>query len=266
MAPHAFGQNPKEQQFFLRRLSLCRWLQQMVVVVILVRRRLVKICVNLACWEKVIDSEKLARAQRISQEPLSRGFQQASSPPHHPHLHLHLQDDLWSENLFLCSSRFLSISLSLSPWETKTKTKGKHKDRDNNLKGDVLSEKFILTPSSSWLLPPLSLSLSEAEVEAAENWNTIRLLSSSSKELNYQVFCQKEFQNQIQSLKTWHTTSLCTLEKDCFFVPRSLSLPSLWRRDGLWARGWERRRLDLSLVLTCSVTSAPPSLPVLVVH
>ena len=155
--PPSLGQNPKEQQFFLRRLSLCRWLQQMVVVVILVRRRLVKICVNLACWEKVIDSEKLARAQRISQEPLSRGFQQASSPPHHPHLHLHLQDDLWSENLFLCSSRFLSISLSLSPWETKTKTKGKHKDRDNNLKGDVLSEKFILTPSSSWLLPPLSL-------------------------------------------------------------------------------------------------------------
>ena len=181
----------------------------MVVVVILVRRRLVKICVNLACWEKVIDSEKLARAQRISQEPLSRGFQQASSPPHHPHLHLHLQDDLWSENLFLCSSRSLSISLSLSPWETKTKTKGKHKDRDNNLKGDVLSEKFILTPSSSWLLPPLSLSLSEAEVEAAENWNTIRLLRSSSKELNYQVFCQKEFQNQIQSLKTWGIQRQC---------------------------------------------------------
>ena len=132
----SFGQNPKEQQFFLRRLSLSRWLQQMVVVVILVRRRLVKICVNLACWEKVIDSEKLARAQRISQEPLSRGFQQASSPSHHLHLHLHLQDDLWSENLFLCSSRSLSIFLSLSLWETntKTKTKGKHKDRDKGKK------------------------------------------------------------------------------------------------------------------------------------
>ena len=43
---------------------------------------LVKICVNVGCWEKVIGREKWARAQRISQ---ARGFgpdfQQAGTFP-----------------------------------------------------------------------------------------------------------------------------------------------------------------------------------------
>ena len=207
----------------------------MVVVVILVRRRLVKICVNLACWEKVIDSEKLARAQRISQEPLSRGFQQASSPSHHLHLHLHLKDDLWSENLFLCSSRSLSIFLSLSLWETntKTKTKGKHKDRDKGKKQRQRQQfesgcfEWEVHPHSKFKLasPSSSLSLSEAEVEAAENWNAIRLLRSSSKELNYQVFCQKEFQNQIQGLKTRGIQRHCVLWKKIVSLCRGAWCP-----------------------------------------
>ena len=37
------------------------------MMVVAVEGGLVKICVNVACWEKVIGREKLRRAQRISQ-------------------------------------------------------------------------------------------------------------------------------------------------------------------------------------------------------
>ena len=203
----SFGQNPKEQQFFLRRLSLSRWLQQMVVVVILVRRRLVKICVNLACWEKVIDSEKLARAQRISQEPLSRGFQQASSPSHHLHLHLHLQDDLWSENLFLCSSRSLSIFLSLFLWETNTKTKTKEKNKDRD-KGKTQRQRqqfesgcfeWEVHPHSKFKLASPSSSLS---LSLRRKWKQLRIgtrYGSSApppKSLIIKSFVKKNFKTR----------------------------------------------------------------------
>ena len=39
----------------------------MMMMVVAVEGGLVKICVNVACWEKVIGREKLRRAQRISQ-------------------------------------------------------------------------------------------------------------------------------------------------------------------------------------------------------
>ena len=52
------------------------------MMVVVVGGGLVKICVNVACWEKVIGREKLPRAQRISQ---ARGFgpdfQQAGTFP-----------------------------------------------------------------------------------------------------------------------------------------------------------------------------------------
>ena len=54
----------------------------MMMMVVSVEGGLVKICVNVACWEKVIGREKLPRAQRISQaRGLRPDFQQAAASP-----------------------------------------------------------------------------------------------------------------------------------------------------------------------------------------
>ena len=51
-----------------------------MMMVVVVGGGLVKICVNVACWEKVIGREKLPRAQRILQaRGLTPDFQKAPS-------------------------------------------------------------------------------------------------------------------------------------------------------------------------------------------
>ena len=68
-----------------------------MMMVVVVGGLLVKICVNVACWEKVIGREKLPRAQRISQ---ARGsltgqiFNRQSLLHHQHHHHRHDDSDL----------------------------------------------------------------------------------------------------------------------------------------------------------------------------
>ena len=69
------------------------------VMMMMVVGGLVKICVNVGCWEKVIGREKWARAQRISQaRGLRQDFQQAALFHHHPHHCNHDRNDRHSED------------------------------------------------------------------------------------------------------------------------------------------------------------------------
>ena len=131
----------------------------MVVVVILVRRRLVKICVNLACWEKVIDSEKLARAQRISQEPLKPRFSTgvispSPSPSPSPPSRWSLKWKLVS--LLKSVSFHFSLSFSL---RDEDKDKGKTQRQRQQLERGCF--KWEVHPHSKFkLASPSSFSLS----------------------------------------------------------------------------------------------------------